>query len=84
MKKNVVKVSSNHFLRRIQKVMEVIEQTKEEEPKLTAKNFPKEIDIKFITNTYEEKVTETPFKLPSDLSRHGLSEIINHLLNHGK
>jgi ribosome biogenesis protein len=54
------------------------------ENKLTKENFPKEIEIKFVTNTYPEKVTETPFKVPSELSRYGLSEIINHLLDHSK
>ncbi len=61
-----------------------VEQLKEEtnKPKLTIENFPKEIEVKFITTTYNEKVIETPFKIPSELSRYGLSEIINHLLDH--
>lgn len=55
----------------------------EQKPKLTKENFPQEVEVKFITNTYPQKVTEIPFKVPSDLTRLGLSEIINHLLNHG-
>jgi hypothetical protein len=41
----------------------------ENEKKLTKENFPKEIEIKFITTTYSEKVTETPFKVPSEITR---------------
>lgn len=54
-----------------------------QKPKLTKENFPQEIEVKFITNTFPKKVTEIPFKVPSDLTRLGLSEIINHLLSHG-
>lgn|SRR5690606_24989119 len=49
---------------------------------ITLQNFPKEISVKFVTTAYPVKVTETPFKVPSDLTRFGLSEIINHLLGH--
>lgn len=29
------------------------------------------------------RITDTPFAVPSRLTRYGLSEVVNHLLGHG-
>ncbi|KAL9645909.1 hypothetical protein ABK040_001018 [Willaertia magna] len=56
-----------------------IEEIKEKEIFLL-NQFPTEIEVKFITNTYPIKVADTPFKLPSNFTRFGLSEVINQLI----
>lgn len=53
-----------------------------DKPIVTSHNFPSNVNVRFITNTYPEKVAETTFKVPADFSRLGLSELVNHLLNH--
>eukprot|EP01027_Heterolobosea_sp_BB2_P009949 GEZU01014655.1.p1 GENE.GEZU01014655.1~~GEZU01014655.1.p1 ORF type:complete len:524 (-),score=126.52 GEZU01014655.1:167-1738(-) len=40
----------------------------------------REVQVVFVTKTCK-KVAETPFAIPVTLTRYGLSEIINHLLN---
>lgn len=47
---------------------------------LTPLNFPSHMNVKFVTRNDKYRVPETPFKVPSDLTRFGLSEIVNHLL----
>jgi ribosome biogenesis protein YTM1 len=39
------------------------------------------IEVSFITKLENFRVTETPFRLPIELARYGLSEVINHLLS---
>lgn len=38
------------------------------------------IQVKFHTSILKYKVIETPFQIPGNLNRRGLSQIINHLL----
>ncbi len=40
-----------------------------------------QIRVSFKTHHEKYKVTETPFAVPLRLTRYGLSEVINHLLN---
>uniref|UniRef100_A0A7S1KSZ3 NLE domain-containing protein n=1 Tax=Percolomonas cosmopolitus TaxID=63605 RepID=A0A7S1KSZ3_9EUKA len=51
-----------------------------EQQKLTLHTCPPFVTVKFITRTHPHHTPETPFKIPSSLSRYGLSEIVNHLL----
>lgn len=39
------------------------------------------VQVKFKTQLTKYKVTEKPFQVPVNLSRRGLSEVINHLLD---
>lgn len=48
---------------------------------LTETNFPKEVQVSFVTKTFPHKTPATPFAVPSDTTRFGLSEIVNHLLH---
>jgi ribosome biogenesis protein YTM1 len=44
-----------------------------------------QVVCRFVTRMPEEfRITETPFAVPARLSRYGLSEVVNHLLNLGK
>jgi ribosome biogenesis protein YTM1 len=47
---------------------------------ITEQGFPKEIQVSFITKSFPHSTPATPFAVPSDCSRFGLSEIVNHLL----
>lgn len=40
-----------------------------------------QIRVRFLTSDESIRVTDTPFAVPCDVSRRGLSNIINHLLN---
>ncbi|RLN46935.1 hypothetical protein BBJ29_007919 [Phytophthora kernoviae] len=42
-----------------------------------------QVRVKFVTNDASIRVTETPFAVPTRLSRRGLSQVVNHLLNTG-
>lgn len=48
--------------------------------KITLQTCPPFVTVRFITRTYPRHVPDTPFKVPSHLTRYGLSEIVNHLL----
>jgi ribosome biogenesis protein YTM1 len=50
---------------------------------VTLANFPANITVRFVTRNPEQQVTEAAISIPSDLTRFGLSEIVNHLL-HGE
>jgi ribosome biogenesis protein YTM1 len=41
------------------------------------------IEVRFITKLEQYRVTDAPFRVPSQLGRLGLSELINHLLGRG-
>ena len=47
---------------------------------ITEATIPKEIQVSFITKTFPHECPATPFTVPSDCTRMGLSEIVNHLL----
>jgi ribosome biogenesis protein YTM1 len=47
---------------------------------VTLANFPANIAVRFVTRNPEQQVTEASINVPSDLTRFGLSEIVNHLL----
>ncbi|GAB9475166.1 Ribosome biogenesis protein wdr12 [Globisporangium polare] len=40
-----------------------------------------QVRVKFVTKNEAIRVTETPFAVPTRLSRQGLSQVVNHLLN---
>ncbi|KAG7381802.1 WD repeat-containing protein 12 [Phytophthora pseudosyringae] len=42
-----------------------------------------QVRVKFVTNDASIRVTETPFAVPTRLSRRGLSQVVNHLLATG-
>jgi ribosome biogenesis protein YTM1 len=48
---------------------------------LTETNFPREVQVSFISKHFPHKTPTTPFAVPSDITRFGLSEIVNHLLH---
>jgi hypothetical protein len=41
------------------------------------------VEVRFVTKLEQFRVTETPFRLPVQLARFGLSGVINHLLSLG-
>lgn len=40
-----------------------------------------QVRVKFVTKNAAIRVTETPFAVPTKLTRQGLSQVVNHLLN---
>ncbi|KAL0490712.1 ribosome biogenesis protein WDR12 [Acrasis kona] len=60
-----------------------VSESTEAQPAVTLLNFPSTISVRFVTRNEEQQVTESAINLPSDLTRFGLSEIVNHLL-HGE
>lgn len=57
----------------------------EEEAKfiVTEANFPSHVQVRFRSSTFPKQTPDAPFKVPSNLTRFGLSEIVNHLLENG-
>jgi len=59
---------------------EILNQADESKPIFLLSQFPSEMEVKFTTETFPLKVSENSFKVPSNFTRFGLSEVINQLL----
>ena len=56
----------------------------DEEQEGTSDESQVKVQVKFTTKLDKYRITETPFYVPIELTRYGLSEVINHLLALGK
>lgn len=43
-----------------------------------------QVRVRFVTDHDEFRIADTPFVLPANLNRAGLSNVVNHLLSHGE
>ncbi|KAG2389545.1 hypothetical protein C9374_014105 [Naegleria lovaniensis] len=61
-------------------IKEMLDKADDDKPIFLLSQFPSEMEVKFITENYPLKVSENAFKVPSNFTRFGLSEVINQLL----
>ncbi|EFC38644.1 predicted protein [Naegleria gruberi] len=61
-------------------IKEMLDKTDDDKPIFLLSQFPSEMEVKFTTEQYPIKVSENAFKVPSNFTRFGLSEVINQLI----